>query len=546
MERQLIEPMIFDVLPDVKSRGEPLQEPMEFFEPSPQNNINEYETLVSPMDFFDEAQINCTQFIPDIINTKGHYTTSPASAISGINYEVGDLENERNVEKATSLKGIYEKDTELSPYVTMQQLSNKLGIIVVGDNTIYLYNGKYYKLSSIADLDREIVKNFRSLIKIIGVPKFVNDVSSFVLKEPKLNVKSFPVSQTLVSFENGLLNLTTGKMQLHSKEYFTLYSIKANYLNNYGVACPRFDAFLENITRGDEILVKRIWQMIGYILTPDTSAKTFFLLQGVQNSGKTVLTTIISELFSEDAVATLDIHSYGEKFSVSELFGKSLAISPDLPAEPLDSKAVGKIKQITGNDTISAPVKYKSNLQFKSTAKIILATNHPLLLKMHDDAFFDRLVTIPFKYSVPKSEQCFTLIDDLLSERDAIVTKAINYYFDLVAHNYCFIGEYMPNRVVMNGIFIEENVRMRIFKFVQNFFTKDDDGVVFMTDAYDRYIKKNTYISLNEFSQYFKRYAEEIYNGRKERKRKENEENAKSCIRGINWKEDFNNDLYKF
>ena len=75
------------------------------------------------------------------------------------------------------------------------------------------------------------------------------------------------------------------------------------------------------------------------------------------------------------------------------------------------------------------------------------------------------------------------------------------------------------------------------------FFKKDDNGIVFMADAHDRYIKETTYISLNEFSQYFKRYAEEMYNGRKERKRKGNEENAKSCICGIKWKEDFNNDL---
>ena len=437
----------------------------------------------------------------------------------------------------------YEATESLTPYTTMQKMSGNLGIVIVGDRTIFIYNGKYYELTSIAGLDRAIVNSCRPIVKIMGRPQFVDEVSNFFLKEPKLNVKEFPVAKNIVSFNNGLLNLSTGIMQPHSKEYFTLYGINANYQSGYNVQCPIFDAFLENITQYDTILIERIWEMIGYILTPDTSAKTFFLLQGVQNSGKSVLTTVISKLFSEDAVATLDVHSYGEKFSVSELFGKSLAISPDLPAEPLDSKSVGKIKQITGNDTVSAPVKYKSNLQFRSMAKIILATNHPLLLKMRDDAFFDRLVTIPFKYSVPKSEQRFTLIDDLMTERDAIVTKAMGAYFRLVADNYNFAGNYLPNQVVMNDTVSEEDISISIFKFVHSYFEQDDNSVIFTSDAHDKYIEENRCVSLNEFSMYFAQYAEELFMAQKSRKRKDGAINATSSIRGIKWKEDFNHDI---
>lgn len=163
----------------------------------------------------------------------------------------------------------------------------------------------------------------------------------------------------------------------------TNYHIRAKFLRGEN-RCPAFDKFLFQVSNGNLALISRIWEFLGYALTPDTAAKMLFLLQGVPNSGKSVLTELLSKLFSEDTVVTLDVHSYGEKFSVSELFSKSLALSPDLPAEALDAKSVGKLKQLTGNDVVSAAVKYKKNVQFKTTAKIVLATNHPLLLKVRD------------------------------------------------------------------------------------------------------------------------------------------------------------------
>ena len=507
--------------------------PMDFYPPSTENSDEPEEGPTIPR---NTDPLPTETITPSIPSTLPPHQLRFGKVVHEADTIVAGFTTNRDEKTAENHRIIHRAAVPLTPYETMQKLSTQLGLIVVGDNSVYVYNGKYYELTSVAGLDRAIVNSFRDVVEMAGLPKYVEDVSSFVLKEPNLNVKELPIAKNVVSFENGLLNLSTGALHPHSKEVFTLYKINANYLGNCSVQCPMFENFLKTITQDDPMLIQRIWEMIGYVLTPDTSAKAFFLLQGVQNSGKSVLSTIISKLFSKDAVVTLDIHSYGEKFSVSELFGKSLTLSPDLPAEPLDSKAVGKIKQITGNDTIAAPVRYKNNLQFKSTAKLLLATNHPLLLKMRDDAFFDRAITIPFKYSVPKREQHFTLVDDLLTERDAIVTTALRHYFHLVNNNYNFAGNYCPNQVVMNNI-TTENTNVSIFKFLHTYFEYDCDGVVFTSDAYMKYIEKNRHIFLNEFSQYFTQYAEELFGAQKTRKRKEGAVNATSCICGIKWKE---------
>lgn len=154
----------------------------------------------------------------------------------------------------------------------------------------------------------------------------------------------------------------------------------------------------------------RIYEFIGYVLSPDTNAKVFFVLQGVPNSGKSVLTTFLSGLFTENAVMTLDAHVFSDKYSISELVGKALCISPDLPAAPLDEKAVSKIKQITGNDIVSSNRKYESYVNFRCNAKIILVTNHPLITKRE-------LLLFHFNTLSPKKNKITCLFHSCLKKK---------------------------------------------------------------------------------------------------------------------------------
>ena len=68
-----------------------------------------------------------------------------------------------------------------------------------------------------------------------------------------------------------------------------------------------FETFLRSVTGGDDALVQRIYEMIGYILAPDNHAKVLFLLQGCANSGKSVLSALIRRMFDEDAVSDLSL-----------------------------------------------------------------------------------------------------------------------------------------------------------------------------------------------------------------------------------------------
>lgn len=517
--------------------------------------------LMEAMDFFDPPNKGTQELIDPIIYDRGPTEENKVQLLGFLNggkWEVSEeppLENENiqlyvqeelknhmcsskvTLPQLNQQQCVTKNSYKITAYKTKEKLLTAVSLIVIQEN-LYGYNGFYYEQSNHADIARLVVAHCREEVETNGTPKLVNDAIELLLMEPKIHIMPQKIPRNLLSFQNGVLNFQTKALLMHSQDYLTLYGIKGNYLANVSVCCPVFDEFLSTITGGDELLMRRIYEFIGYVLSPDTNAKVFFVLQGVPNSGKSVLTTFLSGLFTENAVMTLDAHVFSDKYSISELVGKALCISPDLPAAPLDEKAVSKIKQITGNDVVSSNRKYESYVSFRCNAKIILVTNHPLITKGNDSAFEERIVTIPFQYSIPREAQNNMLIPQLLGERDAIITNAIRAYYQLVINRYRFSGNYPINAVVADDYESATDVSVSIYEFVRRTFTQNVGDIVFMEDAYQKYCSMNPRISLNEFSQYFKRFAEKIYSGKKDRKRKEGEENAKSCICGIKWKEE--------
>lgn len=68
-------------------------------------------------------------------------------------------------------------------------------------------------------------------------------------------------------------------------------------------ACPRFEQYLQEISGGNECLIARFWEAIGYALVPDNRAKRFFLLQKMGDTGKSVLGSLLGSFFDKDAVS---------------------------------------------------------------------------------------------------------------------------------------------------------------------------------------------------------------------------------------------------
>ncbi len=546
--KQLIAPLIY-----LGDDGTPLTEPVIFYDRPLDfsKQLPEIEPL-GPEQYMNWLQIDTSvghKVMPlDFLNGKDLPKAEEPVELSILNTvptkaQIPEMPKKMIDSKINIPADMAVEEDKYSVYDIMHMFLAKKPVIVLNNN-LYAYNGKTYEIKMPIEVARDVLKECRDLIKSNG-PSFVDNVVNYIKREPLVCMEESDISNNYIAFENGLLDIENRVFLPHSSKCITLYEVKAKYFANCNIPTPIFDNYLWTITGGDMLLAERILQAIGYILTPDPNGKCFFLLQGVPDSGKSVFSNFLKELFNDGATEPLEAQLLGDKFTASELIGKVFCTFPDMSAKALDEATVSRIKMFTGGDAISVPVKYSSNIRFVCSAKFIFATNHPFLTKSEDEAFFNRVVTIPFKYAVEKSQKIYNLKEKLLSERDGIVSKAIAAYFRLVDNGYIFAGNYQPNEVVTSSFAGDMDYRVHVYSYVKNIFIKDSEGCVFLEDAFMEFSELSTGISINEFSHLFNQYSSEIFKATKGRKRKTPSSNPQSCVEGISFKEVSTDDVSK-
>lgn len=305
---------------------------------------------------------------------------------------------------------------------------------------MYLYNGKYYQKLSDDQLKSQILSVLRSELEVKGNSKQLDTVAAAIKAEPTIQISDENLPSRGLCLKNCVIEIDSMRCADHNPQYFFTIQLQVDYQGPQPT--PVMDRFLYQIAGGDPVLIKRIWQVIGYCLVPqDNRAKRFFLFQGLGNTGKSVLGSLLSAFYEETAVGSVDAFRIGDRFSLSSLVNKALNISADLPSSALGDQAVGIIKQMTGNDLVQVEEKYRTPYATRVGCKLIFGTNHQLRTATLDVAFLRRIVPIPFSHPVPKHRQDHYLLDKLKLETAGIFFKAMEAYRELVANNYIFVGD---------------------------------------------------------------------------------------------------------
>lgn len=432
-------------------------------------------------------------------------------------------------------------------YEIMREFISNVNILYMNGRFL-LFNGRYYEEYSAEDIKSIFFGMFRKKLSSNKLTfSFISSIIELTRIEPQIRISDNAINTRVIVFENGVLDICTGTFLPFSPEYIVTYCVKSNYIPNNDCNTPYFDSYLYKLTGGDSILMERILQVLGYAISPDNKAKVLILLNGVSGSGKSVLIKFLEKILSDKAFFPIQSDKLKGQFALSELFGRTLCVMQDMPNEALDMKAVSILKAISGNDTISSDVKFKSAVSFQCRAKIILTSNFAVMSKSRDDAFYSRLLCVPCKYAVPREEQNPNLIDFLLAEKDAIITKAIQAYFRLVQNNYIFAGNYPPNSAIDFDSYSVDS-ELNIYNFTMSMFEPDPEGFVFTEDAYDMYTSRNPHIARNNFSEIYRRICFQefgVTDGRRykkfinERGEEEKTKNALRCIIGIRLKREF-------
>lgn len=351
---------------------------------------------------------------------------------------------------------------------------------------IYLFNGKYYRLLSRNELETTVVGVLDDFSQKRGDQSMIGAVCKFLVADPTILVEKPEQYYNWICMENGVLDINSGRLLPHNPQYFLTWKLCASWSEDED--CPVFREFIHTICGGDCVLMQRFLEVIGYILCArDNAWKRFVVMQGPSNCGKSVLGNLLGAFFEEDAVSSVPLFQFGERFALSTLVNKKLNLAMDLSAGQLKQEAVGNLKQITGRDRISVEEKYKSPFTTRIDTMLIFGTNHKISLDSYDPAFWERMLLLPFNCQIPASRQDPHLGKKLMAEKAGIFRLALYAYRTYLANGRVFSGEEMCRGLVQTQSTLSATRMDLIADFVERYIEANPDIFTPSADIFDCY-----------------------------------------------------------
>jgi putative DNA primase/helicase len=278
------------------------------------------------------------------------------------------------------------------------------------------------------DTDAE-VKALLSHVKTSLATGRLKGMVELAASEPTMPIQpeALDADPWLLNCTNGTLDLRTGQLHPHQRTDLLTKCLPLPY--DPQATCPTWGAFLDRVMAGQPALVAFLQRAAGYALTGDTSEQCLFLLYGTGANGKST--------FLDTLLALVGDYGTHAEFSTFVVRSQDTSVRNDLAAlrgarvvaavEVSEGKrfAEALVKQLTGQDTLTARFLFQEFFQFKPQCKVFLACNHKPVIRGTDHAIWRRIRLVPFTVTIPDAEQDRHLAATLRAELPGILTWAV-------------------------------------------------------------------------------------------------------------------------
>lgn len=317
---------------------------------------------------------------------------------------------------------------------------------------------QYVKSSHVKDAF-ELWKN-----KIYKVPEELNEESK----------------NHIINFKNGLFDIKDREFMKHNPEHLTTVQLNCNY--NPEATCDDFMKFMRDVLPED--CIKLAQELIGYLLVPFTSAQKAFVLHGPARTGKSTFLRVIESIIGRKNISNVPWQELDSRFKTALLYGKMVNIFADLPNKAI--KDAGVFKGLTGEDMLVAEHKFGEPFSFKNKARLIFSCNElPKNYADKTDAFYRRLIILPFNKQVAGNEIDTRLSEKLANEKDGIVQWALQGLYRLMENDYRFTENDKTKNIIDNYKTESDSVLW----FIKNCCEINEGSSVSSVELYNSYKK---------------------------------------------------------
>jgi putative DNA primase/helicase len=225
----------------------------------------------------------------------------------------------------------------------------------------------------------------------------------------------------LLNTENGTVDLRFGALREHRRE--DLITKIAPVPFDPDAAAPAWEGFLERVLPSED-LREFVRRASGYSATGDTSEQVMFINHGAGNNGKSTFQEALAAALGDYSMRAptemlMAKRSGGVPNDVARLKGARFVTASE--TEEGRRLAESLVKDLTGQDTISARFMRAEFFDFRPTHKLWLSTNHKPEIRGTDNAIWRRIRLVPWAVTVPPAERDRKLPNRLRRELPGIL-----------------------------------------------------------------------------------------------------------------------------
>jgi putative DNA primase/helicase len=299
--------------------------------------------------------------------------------------------------------------------------------IIFCAGSFYLYENGVYKFLVKIEIERWV----KDLIKA----DFTGNRADGVIRSLQTDCyeDSNKLNNTnLLNLKNGLLDLDKLILHPHRQDVISTVQLAVNY--DSGAICPQWIKIINEIFQDDQAKVEILQEFFGLCLTKETKYRKALFCIGEGKNGKTTVLEILEKIISRENVSAVPLEMFDNRHYLANLHGKlaNITIETNAKSEIYDSN----FKAITSGDLMEADRKFGHPFTFHPFCKVVVATNNLPRVDDKTDAFYDRLLILPFTRAFQEHEQDKELKYKLSHELDGILLWAIEGLRRLQARGY--------------------------------------------------------------------------------------------------------------
>ena len=280
------------------------------------------------------------------------------------------------------------------------------------DDFIFAFNGAFWK-----ELNRETIKNFLgNVAERLSVHsleaqhyKFKNELYNQFLSSAHFEPIEPQNGKVLINLQNGTFEIskTAQKLRNFSAKDFLIYQLPFEYDEN--ADCPMFEKYLDQVLPEKE-LQNIVAEFFGYIFTKGLKMEKAMLLYGSGANGKSVLFDIMNALLGKENISNFSLSNLLEEHNRALIAYKLLNYGSEINA----TKTRDEFKNLVSTEPIQARLKYGNSFTMEHYAKLAFNCNELPKDFDHQNAYFRRLLIIPFRVTIPEADQDKTLANKII------------------------------------------------------------------------------------------------------------------------------------